>query len=887
MSTHDADLWQEIDVLLDEALDLPPNKRKDHVLQRAAGHTELAERVLQLLNASNQAHDFLETGPLGESDRRGPPISREEPPQLQGQIGPWEILSLLGRGGMGEVYKARRNDGVYEQTVALKLLRVDQPEQLQRFEKERQILADLDHPGLARLIDGGISPEGRPYMAMEFVHGRSLPQWLSEAEPSIQERLQLILSLCPAISHAHAQLIVHRDIKPDNIMVDASGNPRLLDFGIAKINPEQFSAEHTQALATPNYAAPEQLNGHNISTATDVYGLGASLYFLLSGQPPIQLQGLSLPRMLDAICHHEPAPLSSRMSGPDKARAQGDLEAICSKALARDPSQRFQSIAAFAADLERHLQHKPVLARPPNWAYRSRKWLRRHAVLSAAVTAVAASLVAGVSVASWQAHEATQQRDQARREAARLSTMRGSMLQLFRSAANEMDTNRLSARELFAQSAQHIERDFGDDPATAAGLMQMLGELQLFTEDYAAARKLLQRAHDIAPDDMPPDILANIRIDLAHLAYRNGDYEQARDYYQQANAVWQQQPERYPTELIWGATLASQLARADGRSALAVAYLQQASKQARQHWGEHHQETGVVLINLAVALYYDNRLREALDACAEAWEVWTAIGRGDSPDALNLLANWGLFALRYGRAWEGEKRLSAALELRTELYGASAAQATLMKNLGIAHRLNGRREDGMRLLEQGEWMARKYAGAGGRLHASAVYALSRALIDDDQKDEARQLLSDSLAGAEGKPFSWQHLNQAVLASLMLEETQYLDAQTRFSTALLGLQSLGDSALSQLSDAQALKAQWLQQRGLTQEALSWLNKAIASKTQARRQGHYEVIRMNDHKVALLKELEQLKAATTLAQVNRQNAVLELGAHHPLSQQPQGF
>ncbi|MGJ8668445.1 MAG: protein kinase domain-containing protein [Oceanococcus sp.] len=887
MSMNDAALWQEIDALLDEALDLPPQKREAHVRQRAGGNADLAQRVLQLLQASDESNEFLETGPLGEDDKRGPPLSRDEPPQLQGQIGPWEILALLGRGGMGEVYKARRNDGVYQQVVALKLLRVDLPEQLQRFESERQILANLNHPGLARLIDGGLSADGRPYMAMEFVQGRTLGQWLQQEQPSLQLRLHLVLELCQAINYAHQQLIVHRDIKPDNIMVDDNGQPRLLDFGIAKINPGQFNQEHTEALATPNYAAPEQLNGQTITTATDVYGLGASLYFSLCGQPPIQLQGLSLPQVLDTICHQEPTPPSRRVSSTDSVDLSGDLDAICSKALARDPQQRYESIAAFAADIQRHLNHQPIAARPPNWLYRSRKWIRRHAVVSGALLAVAASLIAGLGLATWQAHQATQQRDLARREAARLSTMRGAMLQLFRSAANELDTSRLSARDLFSQSTKHIERDFGDDPATAAGLMQMLGELQLFTEDYAAARELLQRAYQLAPSDMPEDILANIRIDLAHLAYREGDYAQAKALYQQADEVWQKQPERYPTERIWGATLASQLARAEGHTDQAVAYLQRAAVDARQHWGAEHQETGVVLINLAVALYYDNRVPDALDACADAWAVWQAIGRDNSPDALNLLANWGLFALRYGRAWEGEKRLSAALELRTQLYGASAAQATLMKNLGVAHRLNGRRNAGMRLLEQGEWMASKYAGAGGRLHASAVYALSRALIDEGLSDEAKTMLKESLQHADDKPFSWRYLNQAVLASLMQQDTERLEAETRFSATLLGLASIGRSALSQLADAQALKAHWLQGRGQTQDALNWLNKAIASKTQARRQGHFEVIRMNDQKVAMLQALGQTKAADTLAQVNRQNALQELGDQHPLSQGPQGF
>lgn len=884
MSTNDASLWQDIDKLLDEALDLPAQRRQAHVRARAADRPELMQRVLQLLDAGDAADDFLETGPLGESDRRGPPLSRGELPRLSGQVGPWEIIELLGRGGMGEVYKARRNDGVYDQVVALKLLRVDQAEQLARFESERQILAGLDHPGLARLIDGGMTSDDRPYMAMEYVEGQTLSQWMQQDQPDLHQRLQLFLALCPAVSHAHKALVVHRDIKPDNILVDAQGQPRLLDFGIAKLTSGPLDATQTQALATPNYAAPEQLNGEAITTITDVYGLGATLYFLLCGQPPVDLQGMSLPRMLDSIYHADPVPPSERVDSTHRSALRGDLDAICGKALQRDPAQRYDSVAALADDLRRYQTHEPVQAHAPGWWYQCRKLLRRHALASAAVIAVSLSLLAGIAATGWQARQATQERDLARRDAARLSTMRGAMLQLFRSAASELDTNQLTARDLFSKSAAHIESDFGDDPATAASLMQMLGELQLFTEDYAAARELLQRAHQLPADAIPAEVLADIRIDLAHIAYRDGDYPQAQQLYQQAQAIWQQDPAHYPAERIWGATLASQLARAEGHTDQAVGYMQTAADQARQHWGLAHQETGIVLINLAVALYYDNRLAEALQACADAWEVWQAIDRADSPDALNLLANWGLFALRHGRPYEGEKRLAAALDLRTQLYGASAAQATLMKNLGIAHRINGLKNAGMRLLEQGEWMARKYAGAGGRLHTSAVYALSRALIRDGQAEEARQHLNESLHQEKEKPFSWRYLNQALLASLQPDDAQLVQARSGFSSALLGLESIGPSALSQLADAQALKAGWLVARNQPQQALPWLNNAIRSKITARRAGHYEVLAMQYRKAALLRELGDEQAARRLEHATQRTALTELGPQHPLSEIP---
>lgn len=874
MSTDDAALWQEIESLLDAALDRAASQRQAYVHARTENNPELRKRVLALLAASDDAGDFMETGPADQASTTHTTASEE----ASGQIGPWRILELLGRGGMGEVYKAQRDDGAYHQTVALKLLRGDQDAMLSRFESERQILADLHHPGIARLIDGGLTPDGRPYMAMEYIDGQPLATWLHETRPSLERRLAVFLELCPAVSYAHSRLVVHRDIKPDNILVDRDGRPHLLDFGIAKLNPEALSANATQALATPNYAAPEQFSGETITTATDVYGLGATLYFLLCGRPPVDLDGLSLPRMLDRICHAQPKPPSMRVSGPAMAPLRGDLDAICDKALARDPQQRYASAQALADDLRRHLNKEPVQARAPRFSYRAGRLLRRHALAASAALAVLASLAIGLAATTWQAHQAALERDIARREAARLSTMRGSILRLFRSAASELDTDQLTARELFAQSAGNIERDFGNDPATAAALMQMLGELQLFTEDYAGARELLQRAQALPQDQIDAEVRASIDINLAHLAYRDGDYLQARQLYDQAVAVWQVAPQRYPSELIWAATLASQLARAQGHTAAAVEHLRDAAGRARAYWGEAHEETGIVLINLAVALYYDNRLAEALTACAEAWTVWQAIGKQNSPDALNLLANWGLFALRHGDPYEGEKRLAAALELRTALYGASAAQATLMKNLGVAHRINGLRNAGMRLLEQGEWMAEKYAGAGGRLHASAVYALTRALSEDGLIEEAQQRLRASLTQQTTTPTSWHHLNRALLARLSPDAA---GAEALFSTALQGLAASGDAALSQYADALALHATWLQEQGATAQALDVLDQAITHKTRARHAAHYEVLSMNRRKVDLLRAQGLGDAAQTLWQQSREQALAQLGPQHPIS------
>ena len=397
-----------VEALLDQALELPVDRRGTFLERLGREDPALRERVEQLLAADAAAGDFLNDGAEAWL-RSGPPtpahVSEESALALGDRVGPYRVIEELGRGGMGIVYRAERADGEFSQVVALKLVRrgFDGNDTTVRFRRERQILAQLDHPSIARLLDGGLHTDGRPYFAMELVDGEPITTYCDRKSLSIDARLRLFCRVCDAVQYANGRLIVHRDLKPANIFVSAAGDLKLLDFGIAKLLTDDDASASTELTGTgvrpltPAYAAPEQLRGEPISTATDVYALGVVLCELLTARRPFAstsggLDHVTLdaepPRPSDVVTQDRDDAASideiahARGLTPRAlaARLAGDLDAIVLKALRREPQRRYIGAGALAEDLERFLQGRPVAARPEGLRYRAGKFVRRHRV---------------------------------------------------------------------------------------------------------------------------------------------------------------------------------------------------------------------------------------------------------------------------------------------------------------------------------------------------------------------------------------------------------------------------------------------------------------------------------------------------------------------------
>lgn len=401
--------WKRLNELFHDALAVPPADRAEFVSRACADDPALASEALQLLSAHTRDVGLMEQpaivgAELWQEDDGSSVIGR--------RFGAYRVLREIGRGGMGAVYLAERADGGFDQRVALKVVKrgMDSDHVLARFRAERQILASLEHPNIARLLDGGASDGGQPYFAMEYIEGQRIDEYVRAL--ALPDRLRLWLQVCGAVSYAHQHLVVHRDLKPANILVTADGVPKLLDFGIARLlNPttEATSTFTELRMLTPEYASPEQIEGRHATTVSDVYSLGVVLYELLTGRSPYSPRSRSPRDIADAICTTEPLRPSVAVLEGDASlarRLRGDLDTILLTALRKEPSRRYQSVEQLGGDVRRHLEGLPVRARRDTFAYRAGKFVRRHRAGVAAGALVVVALVGGTVATAWEARQA-------------------------------------------------------------------------------------------------------------------------------------------------------------------------------------------------------------------------------------------------------------------------------------------------------------------------------------------------------------------------------------------------------------------------------------------------------------------------------------------------
>ena len=536
----DPERWASLDEHFHAALALPSESRAEFLERIRATDPKLCTELESLLKANDSAAEFLESpAPNQAADSAGhlPPGTR---------IGAWHIVRHIGSGGMGEVYEAERADGQFEQRAALKLTHRETSRFLERFNSERQILARLDHPGIARLLDGGVAPDGRPYAVMEYVEGENLTHYCDAKRATLAERLQLFMQVCDAVAHAHRNLIVHRDIKPGNVLVGNDGRTRLLDFGIAKPLDEGVwsgaeASPATMTLLTPDYAAPEQLSGEPVTTATDVYALGVLLFELIAGRRPWISKGSGLGQVLNARMEQLAPRASDIAAGVENAPVpvrllRGDIDAIIAKCLRREPQHRYATVNGLKVDLERSLAGRAVNARGDARLYVFGRFVRRHRLAVTSVVALIVTLCGGIAAALWQA-------ERANREAQRVTVTRDFLISVFResdpSIARDRAPGQITAKELLDASVDRIEKEFADDPESQLELLAVASEIYGLWADEPRFIELLKKRTELARRHFGPThptVIESLMIDAWGSIYAQ-DYKEAARILAQADTL--------------------------------------------------------------------------------------------------------------------------------------------------------------------------------------------------------------------------------------------------------------------------------------------------------------------------------------------------------------
>lgn len=800
--------WAEVAALFDRLVDLPPAHRE---AQLAASGAEPAvlQRVRQMLAALDSEPSFLEQSPSLEHGEAGDAAAYSSL-ATGAPVGAFVIDRLIGRGGMGEVYLAHRAGAGFAQQVALKLVRPEAAARMAQFENERRILAGLEHPGIARLIDGGLTPDGRPYMAMEFVEGRDLVTYATAAKLDLAARLALFRQVCDAVDFAHRNLIVHRDLKPANILVDAGGRVRLLDFGIARLLEDGDGAA-TQAMLTPEYAAPEQIEGGAITMATDVYALGVVLYELLAGKRPWSFPGLPLPATLKRRFDAEP-PLPSvavTEHGPVSAASlRGDLDAIVTKALRPEPAQRYQSAAQLWADIERHSQREPVLARGEARGYRFRRFVSRHRVAVGAVAAVFLALTIGLVGVAWQARQVALERDQVLVEMDRAEAVKEYLVLMFRTAGENGEES-TTAKQVLDQSARRLYEQYREHPQTYGELVETLGALYATMNDYDGGMPLL-RGYLASPESAKqPATRANVQFLMADAELRRGNTAEARKQLDAAQAFWQTDVARYRKPLIGSRQIQANIEKEESGLPTSIRTLQVALLESDDYFGRNHIDTANVLNSLGIAYQANGDIDKADAAFRDSWAIYQKLDGERSAAALLTLGNWATVAYRKKDLKRAEDLLVRATTLRRELYGPSAALAAMQANLGKIILRAGRPSDAMAQLTPALAMSRQYTGEQSTLTIALLMSLTEGQLKLGDLTTASATLAqakDAARASSGEEQVMYALCEGLEARLRLREGKPAEARRLADVMARKITALGEAAAPYAPEVQTLKSE---------------------------------------------------------------------------------
>jgi eukaryotic-like serine/threonine-protein kinase len=738
----DRQRWLALQPLLDQVLDIAPDERSRWLDALSAKSPGIAEDLASLLSgeAAAERSGFLDR-PLDVT--------------LAGvEFGAYRLERPLGQGGMGTVWLARRADGRFEGTAAVKILNLAllSATGQERFRQEGSVLARLTHPGIARLLDAGLSGAGQPYLVLEYVEGVAIDEFADQNGLPLEGRIRLILQVLAAVGHAHSHLIVHRDLKPSNILVTAEGAVKLLDFGIAKLL-DDGTGERTALTAdggrmlTPEFAAPEQVRGDRLTTAADVYSLGVLLYLLVSGRHPTA-EGCSTPMDgMRALLEVEPSRLGL-----------GDLDNILDKALAKSPVDRYPTVAALAADLERYLRHEPVSARPHSRLYRFRKFIRRNRAAVSAGSLTAAGLIAATVFSVAQMRYAQQQRDEARaqrdnavyheRRAAASSGFMGFLLQTIAPTGHAYTTE-----ELLDKAREVLERDYRGDPRFMARMMVELGDHYFELHDRRRELPLLTRAEELAAGSNDMETAGYASCRLAKSAADDGDIAAAEGALKRADGYLARIRGSTEGPLVQCLRARSALARLQGKTKEALTHAQKAVAIGRATGDTlSHYHLGAIN-EVARGLHDDGNIRGSLEVTRKLIAVQESTGRGRTLASVVERYNEAALLSRLGEKRQASAALARAIELASGLNSEKRVPIYVTMLAGDLASDLGMPDSAVRTYRRALADTKKRDDAAYRVRA--LGSLVNVLLDQRRVSEAKLNL-DELSSIAQEKQRWRH-----------------------------------------------------------------------------------------------------------------------------------
>lgn len=817
-----------------EAKSRPAGSERDVFVEDACqGDRELKEQVSSLLRADGSAGDFLVAGPEFSPEFEAE-LARSKPEETGEQIGPYKLREQIGEGGFGVVWVAEQEKPV-RRLVALKIIKLgmDTREVVARFDQERQALAMMDHPNIAKVFDAGATVHGRPYFVMELVRGLKITEYCDQAKLSTAKRLELFIQVCHAVQHAHQKGIIHRDLKPSNILVTShDGMPvlKVIDFGVAKATEGRLSdlsiyTRFQQMIGTPLYMSPEQaeMSGLDVDTRADIYASGVLLYELLTGHAPFDAQTLAkagydeMRRMireqepkkpstaldtmaqekLTAVAHH-------RSSEPPKLvhAIRGDLDWIVMKCLEKDRTRRYETASALATDIQRHLANEPVNARPPSAGYRFRKLVRRNKLAVSAASAVAAALIIGFTVAirmyfreSAARERATQAEKLATDHLAQVSAERDAkelaradaeavsafMTQVFQSPAPGRDGRTITVAETLDKAAKKLEKDLADQPARRARLQITLGgtyfSLGLQRQAIPLQQKVLDYHRTASGPENPETLQAMASLAMSYqFENRLGDAIALREEEVRLRRKVSGVENR---GTLWAMTwLADNYTHMD-RHADALKLGEEAVTLSRKVLGPEHPQTLFTVVSLAFSNSESGRAEEAIKLCEEALPLSRKVLGPEHPDTLRIMHDVGRYYWQAGRRDDALRLSEEVLPIRLKVLGSEHYDTLwTMQALASAYLWAGRLNEALTLLEELVQARKKMSGAHTSPTLLAVSSLADAYLRTGRFEDALSSLAYATQTFDGQQYA---LKCAALQLWFGKEADYEAARRRFLT----------------------------------------------------------------------------------------------------------